>query len=108
VAASPVRSSGFLTYALVYALVADSAVYVKAAHFLDEGMRTELRIENCARCADACFELAIHLAADFADLKETTLRTRAVTGPVETAWDATRQEHGRRACGRARSAGRTC
>jgi glycogen debranching enzyme len=88
VAASPVQSSGFLAYALL----PESATYVKAAHSLGEGMRTELHIENSGMSEQVCFDLAIHLAADFADLKETTLPARMVTGHVESVWDEVRQE----------------
>jgi glycogen debranching enzyme len=94
VIAGSAGGSGFLTYAALpgAARIPANSVYVEIARTVGEGLRTELRIENyhardVVRCA-----LAIHLAADFADLNETTTGTRQQTAEVVTSWDADRRE----------------
>lgn len=94
VAASPVRGDAFLAYAEVPEgpSVSKSAVYVEVMRFLDEGMRTVVRVENYATENVARFELGVHLAADFADSDEAGQGERKQTAEVETTWDAGRQE----------------
>src|SRR5207248_947001 len=68
------------------------SVYVEIARVVAEGMRTVLRVENYSLHETARFELAMHLAADFADTEETEQGERRQTAPVEAAWHAERQE----------------
>jgi hypothetical protein len=93
VAASPVGGAGFLAYLQVPKLrrVPKNSVVVTVARFLDAGMRVELRIENYAAHAPACFDLAVHLAADFADILETKGK-RQQSAAVAATWDDRRQE----------------
>ena len=88
ISASPVGGDGFLAYdELVEADgVPEKAVYLETVRFIGDGMRTILRLSSFA--ADAVTgELAIHLAADFADAQEAEQRKRQQTAEVETAWD---------------------
>jgi glycogen debranching enzyme len=68
------------------------SVYVEIAHTVGEGLRTELRIENYHARQTARFTLAVHLAADFADINETTSGERYETAEVATSWDGERHE----------------
>ncbi len=94
VVAAPAGGDGFLAYALVpeSACVPARSVYVEVARTVGDGLRTELRVENYHAREVARFELAIHLAADFADINETTSGRRQQTAEVTTSWDAQRQE----------------
>ncbi len=94
VAVSPVGGAALLAYLEAPAGpgVPEEKVYAAVACFVGEGLWTELRFENYAVDAVARFELALHLAADFADLNEAKEGRRGQTAPVETTWDAARQE----------------
>src|SRR5947209_20258401 len=73
VAVSPVGGAGFFAYAeaLPGPTIPKESVYVEIARIVAEGMRTVLRVENYSLHETARFELAMHLAADFADTEET-------------------------------------
>jgi hypothetical protein len=92
-AASPVDGHAFLAYAEVPPLdgMPPGTVYLEVARFLGEGMRTVLRFESYGR-EPACFELGLHVAADFADVDEVNQSQRQQTGPVEMTWDEARWE----------------
>ena len=92
-AASPVGGSRFLAYAEIPELpcVPQATVYATVAHAVDEGMRTEIQLENYHVRAAARFDLAIHLAADFADIFEVKEGRRQQHGAVETDWDEAAQ-----------------
>ncbi len=94
VVAGSAGGDGFLAYAEVpgSAHVPAGTVYVEIARAVGEGLRTELRLENYHACEVAHFTLAIHLAADFADLNETQAGKRQQTAEVGTAWDEARRE----------------
>ncbi len=94
VAASPVGGAGFLIYSQVPEgpNIPPEAVFIESAVFLGDGMRTEIRLENYAADRTPIFELAVHLAADFADTKETQQGQRQQTGEVETTWDEAQGE----------------
>ena len=94
VAASPVGGDGFLAHAEVPHLpnVPGQAVYVAVARRVGEGMREELRVENYHAREAARFDLAVRLAADFADLMEAKEGRRQQTGTVEARWDDDRRE----------------
>lgn len=100
IAASPVGGNGFLAYYLVPggACIPKEAIFLDVARTLGDGLRSELRVQNYHRQDNARFELAVHLAADFADSEEAETGKRQQTGPVETVWDADRQELGFRYC----------
>ena len=93
VAASPVGGPRFLAYAEIPELpcVPQATVYATVAHAVDEGMRTEIQLENYHVRAAARFDLAIHLAADFADIIEVKEGRRQQHGAVETDWDEAAQ-----------------
>jgi glycogen debranching enzyme len=92
--AAPAGGDGFLAYAVVpeSASVPARSVYVEVARAVGAGLRTELRVENYHSRDAARFELAIHLAADFADINETTTGRRQQTAEVTTNWDGERRE----------------
>jgi glycogen debranching enzyme len=94
VAATPVSGAGFLAYAEVPAgpNIPQAAVYIAVQRAVDDGMRTVLRIENYTPHTPARFNLAFHLAADFADTEEAESGERQQTAAVETAWSEPRQE----------------
>jgi glycogen debranching enzyme len=94
IAVSPVRGHGMHAYALVSrdAHAADGDVVMQISHFVGPGMRTVLRVENFHRCRDIHLDLAIHLAADFADWDEAGRGERQQTAPVTTTWDEARRE----------------
>ncbi|MGD9889840.1 MAG: glycogen debranching N-terminal domain-containing protein [Dehalococcoidia bacterium] len=94
VAVSPVGGAGFLAYAQVSTAqgVSAKAVAVEIARYLDEGMRTRLRFTSYTAQGTARFDLAIRLAADFADIGEAQQGQRQQQGEVATAWDADRRE----------------
>src|SRR5918995_149874 len=94
IAASPVGGARFLAYAEVpkLARVPEQVVYAAVAQAVDEGMRTEIRLENYHTRDAAQFDLAITVAADFADINETKEGRRQQSGPVETHWDETNQQ----------------
>src|SRR5437763_485410 len=85
VVASPVGGAALLAYAQVPAMpgVPEESVYAAVSRFVDDGMRTVLRLENYATRETAHFDLAIALAADFADTEEAEDGERQQTAPVE-------------------------
>ncbi|HET7036950.1 MAG TPA: glycogen debranching N-terminal domain-containing protein [Thermomicrobiaceae bacterium] len=92
--ASPVDGSGFLAYAEVpeSGSIPPRSILLTLRRFVEDGLRQELTIESFHRAGPLRFELALELAADFADLTEAESGTRQQTGPVETSWDAARRE----------------
>lgn len=94
VAASPIGGDRMLAYAAVPAGpgVPKESVYVEIARAVGTGMRSTLRFENYHRREAARFDLAIHLAADFADTDETQQGERMQSAPVATAWDGDARE----------------
>lgn len=98
VAVSPVGNRSFLAYLQLpseqggdeFPLV--SNVVAELASHVDDGMRTELRLCNYHPRDTARFELAVELAADFADFNETEQGQRQQTADIETAWDGQRRE----------------
>jgi glycogen debranching enzyme len=107
-AASPVGGDGFLAYLQLPAMpgIPARSVYATVRRVVGDGMWTAIRITNYATREAACFDLALHVGADFADLEgfdpglnasatfardpdETRRRRDARIG---TAWDAARQE----------------
>jgi glycogen debranching enzyme len=94
VAASPAGGDAYLAYAEVpqSPTIPAQAIYIEVARRVDDGMREEIRIENRHVRETACFNLSVHLAADFADLTEATQGRRQQTGDVEANWDHDRQE----------------
>lgn len=97
--ASPVTEDSFLAY-LQYKQVREERdslsrpVYAEVAHFVDGGMRTDVRVHNYAMSWVAELELDIHLDADFADIREREQpsASRRQSAAVETTWDATCRE----------------
>ena len=91
---SPVGGAGFLAYFEIPEGpgVPAQAVYLELARFVDEGMRTVVRLRNYSAREAARFELAVHLAADFADSEEAKEGRRQQTAEIETAWHGARQE----------------
>jgi glycogen debranching enzyme len=61
-------------------------VYLQVVHVVGDGMRTRVRIDNYG-LQPRRLELALHLAADFADLEEAERGERLQDGAVETVWD---------------------
>jgi glycogen debranching enzyme len=100
VVAGSANSDGLLAYAEVpgSARVPAGKVYVEIARTVGEGLRTELRIENYHHRDVARVELAIHLAADFADINETTTGRWQHTTDVTSAWNAEQRELVFRSC----------
>jgi glycogen debranching enzyme len=100
VVAGAAGSDGLLAYAEApeSTRVPRGKVYIEIARTVGEGLRSELRIENYHPHDEVCFELAMHLAADFADINETTTGKRLYTADVATTWDAERQELVFRSC----------
>jgi glycogen debranching enzyme len=94
VATSPIGGTRLLSYAEApeQPSVPAHAVYIEDACRVGDGLREELRFHNYSAREATSFELGIHLGADFADLFEAKDGTRQQTGPVETCWDAGRQE----------------
>lgn len=99
VAASPVGSAGMLAYQQVpeAAGVPAHAVTVEIAYFLGGGLRTVLRVENSwgvnpDQSAPPSIDLAINLAADFADISEADTGARLQTAPVDVSWDDVQRE----------------
>lgn len=94
VIASPVGGNGLLAYYQVPPgqQVPATAVHVEAAYDLGEGMRSEFRLQSHAITETVQFELAIHLDADFIDLKWAQAGRRAIPAGTETKWDDERRE----------------
>ncbi|CCF83107.1 glycogen debranching N-terminal domain-containing protein [Nitrolancea hollandica] len=99
VVASPVGGAGMLTYQQMpdEVGVPERSVAVEIAYFLSEGMRTVLRIENnwgvkSHQPDPPTIDLAINVAADFADISEADTGTRLQKAPVQASWDDTRRE----------------
>ena len=69
-------------------------VCLELAHFVGDGLRTEVRIHNYGVGETARLELVVHLDADFADIRERENPTapRLQNGAVETTWDEDCQE----------------
>lgn len=91
---SPVGGAGLLGYLEAPAgpHVPAQSVYVEVACAVGDGLRVVLRVENYAARAAARFDLALHLAADFADIMEAEQGRREQTGPVDATWDMAAQE----------------
>lgn len=89
VIASPVAGNCLLAYYQVPPSehVPATAVHVEAAHALGEGLRSELRLQSHAITETVRFELAIHLAADFIDLKWAQAGERPIQAGLQTSWD---------------------
>ncbi|HEU5423020.1 MAG TPA: glycogen debranching N-terminal domain-containing protein, partial [Nitrolancea sp.] len=92
--ASPVDGSAFLAYAEVPESdsIPPRSILLTLRRFVEDGLREELIIESFHRSAPLRFELALELAADFADLAEAMSGKREQTAPVETTWDASQRE----------------
>jgi glycogen debranching enzyme len=93
ISASPVGGDAFLAYEELPESdgVPKASVYLETARFVGDGMRTVLRVSSFAPMAVAC-ELAIHVAADFADSQEAEQRSRQQNADVETEWDEAARE----------------
>jgi glycogen debranching enzyme len=93
-AASPVGGSRFLAYAEVPPVgrIPRGAVHIAMAYAVDEGLRTEIRLENYQVRDTAQFDLAIHLDADFADISEAKEGRRQQSGPVARRWHEAQRE----------------
>ncbi len=109
-ASSPVHGHGMLTYteAPKGPGIPGKSVYIEITRLLDEGMRTTVRVTNYSVREPACFDLAWHVAADFADLEQFDLGLsgsaqfagkdgqsggiQALTAGVHTEWEAARCE----------------
>lgn len=100
IVASPVGGAALLAYQEVpeEANVPPGTINVQLAYFLADGMRSLLRLENNwgvkNHHADdpPQIELAIRLAADFADIEEANQGVRRQSAPIETTWDEAHQE----------------
>lgn len=109
-ASSPVHGHGMLTYAEAPKGpgIPGKSVYVEIARVLEEGMRTTVRVTNYSVSEPACFDLAWHVAADFADLEQFDLGLstsqqftgkdgssggiQPLTAGVHTVWDEARRD----------------
>ncbi len=109
-ASSPVHGRGMLTYTEVPKgpSIPGKSVYAEITRILDEGMRTTVRVTNYHLHEPARFDLAWHVAADFADLEQFDLGLstsaqfsgkdgeaggiQALTAGVQTTWDEARRE----------------
>lgn len=69
-----------------------SSVIVELATFVEDGLRSELRIRNYHPRRTARFELDIGVSADFADIDEAEQGERQQTAEVESAWDDQERE----------------
>jgi len=89
IAASPVYGHGLFSYALLPqdTHAADGDVVMQISRFVGPGMRTVLRVENYHPSRERHLDLAIRLAADFADWDEVERGERQQTAPVTTTWD---------------------
>ena len=94
VSASPVGADRLLLYAEAPEgeRVPRQSVYVETTRIVGSGMRTTHRFENYHVRDPAHCELALYLAADFADTDETQQEKRQQSAPVETIWDAAARE----------------
>jgi glycogen debranching enzyme len=88
VAASAAGSAAFLAYDVLPESdgIPKESVYLEAAHFIHDGMRTLLRFNSYAPTATA-FELGIQPEADFADSEEAERGVREQVAETETSWD---------------------
>jgi glycogen debranching enzyme len=88
ISASPVGGDAFLAYEELSGAggLPKESVYLETARFVGDGMRTVLRLRNYA-AEVVRFELAIHLAGDFADSQEAERRQRQQNAEIATAWD---------------------
>ncbi|MCA1726080.1 MAG: hypothetical protein LC748_17895, partial [Thermomicrobia bacterium] len=104
-ASSPVHGHGMLTYTEVTKGpgIPGKSVYIEITRLVDEGMRTTVRVTNYSIRDPACFDLAWHIAADFADLEQFDLGLggsaqfagkdgqsggiQALTAGVHSEWD---------------------
>jgi len=109
-ASSPVHGHGMLTYAEAPKGpgIPGKSVYYEISRVLEEGMRTTVRVTNYSVSEPARFDLAWHLAADFADLEQFDLGLStsqqfagkegaaggilALTDGVTTTWDEGQRE----------------
>lgn len=86
--AAPVDRRAHLAYVRLPAgpNVPQQGVYLEVAHFLDEGLRTRLRLLNHAK-QPVSVELVLHLDADFADTQEVASGQRQQQAEVD--WELT-------------------
>ncbi len=94
ISASPVEAAGFLAYweAPEGPGIPKRSIYITHARAVGEGLRELLRVEHYGSGQAACFDLAVQLAADFADLNQIHHGPRKQTAEVETTWDESRCE----------------
>ncbi len=99
IVASPIGGAGMLAYQQVpdEVGVPERSISVEIANFLGGGLRTVLRVENNWGVKDdqtdpPSIDLAINLAADFADISEADTGARLQVAPVEANWDDVHQE----------------
>jgi glycogen debranching enzyme len=92
-AATPVRGDGLLAYAEVPASagVPERSVFVEMSRFVGDGLRTTIRVSNHAP-KHIALNLAIRLAADFADQQEAHEGQRRQSAEVSTTWDQAKRE----------------
>ena len=93
IAASPVGGDAFLSYAELPegGRIPAESVYLETSRFVGESMRTVFRLRSYAS-TPVRFELAIRMAADFADSQEVEEGRRQQKADVELAWDEKRRE----------------
>ena len=75
--------------------IPERGLYIEQASAVGEGLRSELLISNYHAHETVRFDLAIHLAADFADINETKIGKkgkREQTAEVEATWDGGKRE----------------
>ncbi|HSH55653.1 MAG TPA: glycogen debranching N-terminal domain-containing protein [Candidatus Limnocylindrales bacterium] len=92
--ASQVQGNRFLAYLQIPpgSHTPQQGVYVEMAYRVDEGMSIQLRLQNYAARETAKFELALHIASDFADMNELAEGTRHQKASVTTDWRKQKQE----------------
>jgi glycogen debranching enzyme len=93
VSASPAGADAYLSYEELpkTGSVPKESVYLETVHFVGEGMRTILRLRSFAAQA-VSGDLAIKVAADFADSEEAERRERQQTADTETIWSDAERE----------------
>jgi glycogen debranching enzyme len=86
---SPVGSDAFLAYYEARATpgVPERTLYATVRRRVDEGLRTEIELTNYDRDRELTFEIALPLAADFADSDEAESGHRRQCASVATDWD---------------------
>jgi glycogen debranching enzyme len=93
ISASPVGGDAFLAYEEFPPGdgLPTQSIYLETARFVGDGMRTVLRPRSYG-AHEARFELAIHVAADFADSQEAERQQRQQNAEIESAWDESAME----------------